>query len=347
MALIYCHLLHWVRLSLAKLPPLVISVVYDALWTFDFAMTTAFALEWPDRDSQLYRFAVAQVGPGRIGAFGGIEVYGGGGMELAEQADLLIVPGWRSVDEIPDSALIGAVRTANQRGARVAALGVGVFVLAHAGVLSGKQAATHWYLSARLARDFRDIRVVRDSLYVQDGNLYTSAGSLSGIDMLLTIIRQDYGVRVANRYARRLIASPHRDGTQDQLSAYRSVTKTPNPISRVIEWMEEHIDEKITIRALADRAAMSTRTFARRFQASIGRTPMQWLTLRRVRAAQLFLEETNRSVDWIATETGFGTAELLRYHFRRSVGISPIEWRQSRKLLGQSTLPSGERESSA
>jgi AraC family transcriptional activator FtrA len=318
-------------------PRLVVSVIYDELWTFDFAMTTAFALQWPDVDVQPYRFVVASAGAGPIRAFGGIDVQGTAGLEIADHADLLIIPGWRSVDEVPGPALLNAIRAASARGARVAALGVGVFVLAHAGLLHGKRAATHWYLSTRLARDFRDIDVVRNSLYVRDGNLYTSAGCLSGIDMLLTIIRQDYGVRVANRYARRMIAPPHRDGSQNQLAAYRSVTRAANPISRAIEWMEQHLAERITVEMLAERAAMSTRTFMRRFQSSIGRPPMQWLTVRRIGAAQELLEETDKSVDWIATATGFGTAELLRYHFRKSVGISPIEWRQTRRLLSSNS----------
>jgi AraC family transcriptional activator FtrA len=321
---------------LAK-PRLVVSVIYDELWTFDFAMTTAFALEWSQRDFRPYRFVAANAGAGPIRAFGGIDVHGSAGLEIAEHADLLIIPGWRNVDEVPAPALLDAVRAATERGARVAALGVGVFVLAHAGVLHGKRAATHWYLSARLAREFHAIRVVRNSLYVRDGNLYTSAGCLSGIDMLLTIIREDHGVRIANRYARRMIAPPHRDGSQNQLAAYRSVTKAANPISRAIEWMEHHLSEKITVEMLAERAAMSTRTFMRRFQRSIGRAPMQWLTLRRIRAAQEFLEETDKSVDWIAGATGFGAPELLRYHFRKSVGISPIEWRQTRKLLSSNS----------
>ena len=240
------------------------------------------------------------------------------------------------MDEVPAAPLLEVVRAAASRGARVAALGVGVFVLAHAGVLQGRRAATHWYLSTRLARDFPDIQVVRDSLYVQDGNLYTSAGCLSGIDMLLTIIRQDYGVRIANRYARRLIASPHRDGSQNQLAAYRSLTRAANPISRAIEWMERHLADRITVEMLADQAAMSTRTFMRRFRKSMGRAPMQWLIQRRIRAAQELLEETDKGMDSIAVASGFGTAELLRYHFRRSVGISPVEWRQTRTLLNAS-----------
>jgi AraC family transcriptional regulator, transcriptional activator FtrA len=315
-------------------PRLVVSIIHNELWTFDFAMTTVFALPWPEGDFQPYRFVVASTAAGPIRAFGEIDVHGYARIETARQADLLIVPGWGGADEVPSPVLLDIVRVANARGARIAALGVGVFVLAHAGVLHGKRAATHWYLSAKLARDFPDVRVARDSLYVQDGNVYTSAGCLSGIDMLLTIIRQDYGVRVANRYARRLIAPPHRDGTQNQLAAFRAVTKTANPISRVIEWMEKHLAEKITVPMLADRAAMSPRTFMRRFQNCIGRPPLQWLTLRRISAAQELLEESNRSMDWIAAATGFGTAELLRYHFRKSVGISPAQWRQAKDLLG-------------
>lgn len=319
---------------------LVVSVIYDHLWTFDFAMSTVFALEWPDDPVfQPYRFVVASADPGPSAAFGGVDVQATAGLEIAEQADLLIIPGWRNVDEVPEGALLDVVRRASGRGARVAALGVGVFVLAHAGVLHRRRAATHWYLSARLARDFHDIEVVRDSLYVRDGNLYTSAGCLSAIDMLLTLIRQDFGVRVANRYARRMIAPPHRDGSQNQLATFRAVTKAANPISRAIEWMEDHLAERITVEMLAARAAMSTRTFMRRFQESMGRAPMQWLTQRRIRAAQEFLEETDRHVDWIAAATGFGTAELLRYHFRKCVGISPVEWRETRRLLSSNRLP--------
>lgn len=320
-------------------PRLVVSVIYDGLWTFDFAMTTVFALQWSDPNFRPYRFVVASVGAEPIRAFGGVHVQGSVGIDVAHRADLLIIPGWRDVDELPPRALLEAIRAASERGSQVAALGVGVFVLAHAGLLHGKRAATHWYLSTRLARDFHEIQVVRDSLYIQDGNVYTSAGSLSGIDMLLTIIRQDYGVRVANRYARRLIAPPHRDGSQKQLVAYRSLTKAANPVSRSIDWMEEHLAQRITVKTLAGRVAMSPRTFMRRFQRSIGRAPMQWLTQRRIRAAQEFLEETDRGVEWIAAATGFGTAELLRYHFRKSVGMSPIEWRQTRKLLNVDRLP--------
>lgn len=319
---------------------LVVSVVYDDLWTFDFAMTTAFALEWPDLNIQPYRYLVASAGSGTVRAFGGIRIQENTGLEIADDADLLIVPGWRNVDDIPGAPLLEAVRTATRRGARVAALGLGVFVLAHAGVLDGRRAATHWYLSARLARDFHDIQVVRDSLYVQDGNLYTSAGCLSGIDMLLSIIRQDYGVRLANRYARRLVAPPHRDGSQNQLAAYRALTRAANPISRAIEWMEAHLAKRITVEILAEGAAMSTRSFMRHFHKTIGRPPMQWLTLRRIRAAQELLEDTEMSVDRIAAATGFGTGELLRYHFRRYVGISPVEWRQTRTLSKANRLHS-------
>jgi AraC family transcriptional activator FtrA len=312
-------------------PRLVVSIVYDELWTFDFAMTTAFALEWPSPDFQPYRFVTANAGDRRIRAFGGLDIEGSADLDVAHAADLLILPGWRGADTTPGPDLVHAIRSATERGACVAALGVGVFVLAYAGVLRGKRATTHWYLSKKLARDFPDIRVVHDSIYVRDGNVYTSAGSLSGIDMLLTIIRQDYGVRVANRYARRLIAPPHRDGGQNQRANYRSVTTAVNPISRVIEWMENRFAEPITVEMLADRAAMSTRTFSRRFSSCVGRPPMEWLTLRRLRAVQEYLEDTDRSLDWIAAATGFGSAELLRYHFRRAMGINPREWRRARR----------------
>ena len=136
-----------------------------------------------------------------------------------------------------------------------------------------------------------------------------------------------------------MIAPPHRDGNQNQLAAYRAVTRATNPISRSIEWMENHLAETISVDTLAAQVSMSPRTFMRRFQAAIGRPPMHWLTLRRIRRAQELLEESDRSVQWIAAATGFGTPELLRYHFRKSVGTSPIGWRQTRRLLDSDDAP--------
>src|SRR5690606_24855872 len=160
---------------------------------------------------------------------------------------------------VPNRRLLRAIRSAAERGARIASLWDGVFVLAHAGVLDGKRATTHWQLTERFARDFPRVTVVRDVLYAQDGRIFTSAGCLAGIDMLLATVRQDYGTKVATRVASRMIASPHRHGDQPQIVADTLVAESGNAITAAIQWMERHLAKPLTLNELARRAAMSNR----------------------------------------------------------------------------------------
>ena len=312
-------------------PPLVVSVIYDRLWTFEFAMTTVFALDWADLGFRPYRFAVAAAEQGPLGAFGGLTVDSANGLGLAADANLLIVPGWRDPSERPPEPLLDAVRAAADRGARLASLWDGVFVLAHAGVLDDRRATTHWQLTDELRRRFPRVRVSEDVLYKRDDTIFTSAGALAGIDMLLSIIEDDYGAAVANRYAARMISAPRRAGRQKQPTVTRA--PTPGRIAKVIGWMSEHYAEPITVATLARHTAMSERTFARKFLAATGETPIAWLTHKRIGAAQEMLETTDAGIERIARECGFGTAELLRHHFRRQVGVSPLEWRRSFRPL--------------
>lgn len=296
-------------------------------------MTTVFGLEWPELGFRPYRFAFAAAEPGPLRTSCGLRVHADEGLEILEEADLVVMPGWRDIAEVPSARLLGAIRGAAERGARLASLWDGVFVLAHAGVLDGKRATTHWQLTERFARAFPSVTVVRDVLYAEDGRIFTSAGCLAGIDMLLAIVRQDYGAKVANRFASRMIASPHRRGDQPQIVAETLVAESGNAVASAIEWMESHLAKPITLDTLARHAAMSTRTFARRFRAATGTSAMQWLARRRISLAQELLETTDRSIEQIAVAAGFGTPELLRHHFRRSVGVSPTDWRRSFRTL--------------
>jgi AraC family transcriptional activator FtrA len=311
-------------------PPLVVCIAYEGLATFEFGITAEFfALQRPELDFVPYRFAVAAADPPPLRALGGIRVHVDGGIALLKQASLIVLPGWREIDSPPPPKLVRALQAAAARGARIVSICSGAFLLAHAGLLTGRRATTHWRHAERLAKLFPDIRVEPDVLYVDEGNVMTSAGSAAGIDLLLHLVRKDYGPRVANLFARRMVVPPHRDGGQSQFLVQPIAVRTNDRISSVAAWMARHLEEAITIEALADRAAMSERTFTRRFRAATGAAPIEWLVRLRVRRAQDLLETTDRPIDRIAEDAGFGAPETLRHHFRKVVGTSPSLWRQS------------------
>ena len=255
------------------------------------------------------------------------------GLEAVEDADTVIVP---ACPHDPPPAMLSALRRAYERDARMVSLCGGAFALAAAGILDGRTATTHWMDVDDLAGRYPEVRVKSDVLYVDDGRVLTSAGTTSGIDLALHIVRLDYGPEVANKVARRMVAAAHRVGNQSQF-AY-----SPLPVSAsfqdglgsVLDWMFAHLDEPVTVRQLAQLAAMSPRTFARRFADVTGTTPLRWLTHQRILRAQDLLEATTLPVDVIASRTGFGSAVNLRQHFRRETGISPSAFRrQVRELV--------------
>jgi AraC family transcriptional activator FtrA len=311
-------------------PPLVVAVAYQGLATFEFGITAEFfALQRPELDFVPYRFGVAAADPPPLRALGGIRIEVDGGIELLNEASIIVVPGWRDLDDAPPTDLTEALRKAVARGARVVSICSGAFLLAHAGLLSGRRATTHWRHAERLQRLFPDIRVEPNVLYVDEGQVMTSAGSAAGIDLLLHLVRKDYGPHVATQFARRMVVPPHRDGGQSQFVMQPIAVRTNDRISSVADWMAGHLTDPISIETLADRAAMSERSFTRRFRAATGTAPIEWLIRLRVRRAQDLLESTDESIDAIAERSGFGTPETLRHHFRKVVGTSPSQWRLS------------------
>ena len=206
---------------------------------------------------------------------------------------------------------------------------IGAFALAQAGILDGRPAATHWRFTDELAEQYPAIDVRADVLYVDDGDVLTSAGVSSGLDLCLHVVRTDLGVEEARRLAQELVAAPHREGNQAQFIARPLQTSGVGPIGELCTWAEEHLHEQIALEDMAARCAMSPRTLTRHFREATGTTPLQWLSTQRIRQAQELLENTDNSIDAIAEAAGMGTATTLRRQFNRTVGVPPDAYRRT------------------
>ncbi len=268
--------------------------------------------------------------PGPLDSGNGTTVTAAHGLEAAADADLVAVPA-SPASTSPTPAVIEVLRAAVDRGATVLSVCSGAFALGAAGLLDGRRCTTHWIHAADLAARHPEARVDPDVLYVQDGPVITSAGTAAGIDASLHIVRTELGAAAAARIARRMVVPPHRDGGQRQFIDRPVRSTAAESLGGVLEYMDAHLDEQHTVEALARRAAMSPRTFARRFVAETGTTPHQWLTDQRVLRARELLEETDLPVEVVARDAGFGTAALLRHHFSRCTGVSPTSFRRQHR----------------
>ncbi|GGM29981.1 GlxA family transcriptional regulator [Micromonospora yangpuensis] len=253
-------------------------------------------------------------------------------------ADLVAVPA-HLVDTHVPTAVLDALRRAVDRGAYVLSVCSGAFILGQAGLLDDRVCTTHWRHVDELQRLHPRAKVQCNSLYVADGPVLTSAGTAAGIDACLHLVRQEYGSATATRLARRMVVPPHRDGGQAQyVEAPIPATPDAATLEPVLEWLMGHLDRPITVDAMAERAGMSPRTFARRFRAETGTTAHDWLTNQRVLLARRLLEETRLSVEQVAGRAGFGDAAALRHHFVRRVGATPHSYRSTFRDRGQPPL---------
>jgi len=286
-----------------------------------------FGIDRSDTFGDWYRFKLCAAEPGPIRTGGGLILDTPYGVEDLVDADTVIVP---AAGEDPESRgpLLKALQRAYDNGARIASICTGAFLLAEAGLLDGRRATTHWMHAADLAERYPKIDVDPNVLYVEDGRVFTSAGTAAGIDLCLHMLRLDFGTDVANAVARRMVVPPFRDGGQAQYVDAPLPPCDSDTLAPLLDWALERLDEPLTLRDLARHSNVSVRTLVRRFTAATGTTPLQWLLIQRVRRAQHLLESSDQPVERIASLAGFGTAANLRQHFTRIVGVPPIQYRR-------------------
>lgn len=249
------------------------------------------------------------------------------GFEALPEAGTVIVPSTSDLDTRPDPALVSALRAAYDRGARIVSLCTGAFVLAAAGLLDGRTAATHWLHAEQLAHLYPRVQVRADVLYVDEGKVLTSAGKTAALDLCVHLVRNDYGAAAANGLVRTLVGPGHRPGGQAQFIAPPRTPHAPDGLATALDWARARLDQPLTVEDIAREARLSSRHLARRMHAEIGVGPLDWLHRQRVAVAQELLERTDASVEQVAARCGLGTATTLRRHFQRTVGVSPTAYR--------------------
>ncbi|GHD55373.1 transcriptional regulator FtrA [Thalassobaculum fulvum] len=316
-------------------PRSVAVLAYDGLCTFEFGQVVeVFGLPRPEMGDDWYRFRVCAERPGPLRAIGGFRVEAGGGLAELGAAATIVVPGWRGIDApVPDD-LLETLWAAHARGSRLVSICSGAAVLAATGLLDGRRCTTHWRHAEKLAARFPAVRVDADVLYTEADRVFTSAGSAAGLDLCVHLVRRDFGPRIANEVGRRLVLPPHREGGQAQFIARPVADRENGRFAALFDWARDRLGERISVDRMAAEAAMSRRSFVRRFEAATGTTPGEWLIGERVRRASDLLETTGLGVERVATECGFGSAEALRHHFRTRLGISPTAYRRQFARVG-------------
>jgi transcriptional regulator GlxA family with amidase domain len=307
----------------------VVALCLDGMVAFDLtAPAQAFGLAAAPDGSPYYEFSTSSLDGGPVQTTSGFGVTPQAGLPALIEADTVVVPGYAAILAPPPEPALAALRRAAARGARVLSVCTGAFALAHAGLLDGRRAATHWAWADELARRFPAIEVDPAALFVDEGAVMTSAGLSAGIDLSLHAIRKDHGAACGERVARHMVAPPHRDGGQAQFIE-RPPAPAPGSLEPTRRWAAERLDQSLDVAAMSDHAGVSPRTFARRFREETGTTPLQWLLGQRVLEARRLLEESDLPVETIAWRCGFGTAASLRDHFRRATATTPTAYRRA------------------
>lgn len=307
----------------------VVALVLPPQSTFELACAAeVFGVRRPGLPSR-YRFTVCAQRPGAVPTLAGYDMLVGEGLTALDAADTVIVPGWHLRDEAAPPAVLDAVRRAHRRGARVVAICSGAFLLAEAGLLDGRRATTHWRLAAELAARFPRVRVEPDTLYIDLGDIATSAGTAAGIDLCLHLTRADHGAAHAAHIARHMVMPPHREGGQLQYGTPAPADPPPESLAPVLDWATERLHQPLTVDDLAATAGVSPRTLARRFAGQLGVSPGRWLLQQRVAAARALLEETELPVETVAVRVGLSSAANLRRRFHALVHTTPAAYRRS------------------
>jgi len=308
--------------------PLVVALAYDGLCTFEFAIAAeVFGLARPEMGSGWYRFAACGIEPGPLRAQGGFRFEVDDGPELLDKADLIVIPGWKGIDVPVPKTLAGALVAAHSRGARLASICSGAFVLAAIGLLHERRAATHWRYAHALSHAYPSIKVDASVLYVEEERVFTSAGSAAGIDLMLHIIRCDFGADAANSVARRLVVPPHRNGGQAQFIERPVPNSAKSRLAPLLDLIRAEPARRWSVADMAREAAMSERSFLRRFVKATGSAPGRWVTVVRIEEAKRLLERATIPIEEVARLAGFGGVASLRHHFGPATGLSPRDYR--------------------
>ncbi|WP_432537700.1 GlxA family transcriptional regulator [Kineococcus arenarius] len=280
------------------------------------------------RPGSPYTVTLRTAHPGLVPTSAGFDVQVAHGLEAIAGCGTVLVPGYDTT-RAPEPEVLAALRSAHQAGRRVVSICTGAFALAAAGLLDGLRATTHWDSAERLARTYPGVEVDADALYVDQGQVLTSAGVSAGIDLCLHLVRSDHGAAAANRLARALVAAPHREGGQRQFIARPVALSARTSLGAVRQRAVQQLADPLTVAEMAGWAHLSTRTFARRFLAETGTTPKQWLLAERITRARELLESTDLPVERVAAAVGLGTVANFRAHFRRVTGCGPASYRSS------------------
>ncbi|MGW4776733.1 GlxA family transcriptional regulator [Streptomyces filamentosus] len=277
-----------------------------------------------------YAFEVCAEAPGAVRTDAGYDMLVAAGLEALERADTVLVPGgrWPAGEEVP-SAVVAAVRRAHGRGARIVGVCAGAFVLAAAGLLDGRRAATHWERAAELASRFPRVRVDPAVLYVDHGDVATSAGAAAGVDLCLHLVSADQGAAYATRVARRMVTPPHREGCQLQYAEPPAAGPVSDSLAPLLDWLGERLEQPVGVTGMAARAGVSPRTLTRRFGEQLGISPGRWLLDRRIAAARALLEETDLPVETVAHRVGLSSAVNLRRRFHEALHTTPAAYRRA------------------
>jgi AraC family transcriptional activator FtrA len=309
--------------------PLVVVLVYDGLCIFEYGIAAeVFGLARPEMGQRWYRFASAAIDPGPLRAQGGMSVTVDGGIDLLDQADMIVVPGWRGAEAPVPTALTDRLAAAHGRGCRLVSICSGAFVLAATGLLGGRRVTTHWRYAAALRQRYPALLVDEAALYHGEDGIFTSAGSAAGIDLMIELVRRDFGAEAANSVARRIVMPAHRNGGQAQFVERPVSVRQENALGPLLDDVRSSLAQAWTIATMAKAVNMSRRTFERRFVEATGHGPGEWLIMERIEAAKDLLTRSGASIEEIAIAVGLGTGHALRHHFRARVQLSPSTYRQ-------------------
>ncbi|MFD5557448.1 helix-turn-helix domain-containing protein [Streptomyces sp. NPDC127068] len=276
-----------------------------------------------------YDFGVCTEHPGAIPTRAGYDMLVTEGLDALERADTVVVPGWPPAREPPSPAVVAALRRAHARGVRMVSICSGALALAYAGLLDRRRATTHWALAAEFAVRFPTVRFDPDVLYVDHGDVATSAGAGAGIDLCLHLVRGDQGARYAAQVARNMVMPPHREGGQLQYAGPPHPTQIDGTLAPLLEWVTERLGEPVTLDGMAAHAGVSARTLARRFADQLGTSPGRWLLAQRITAARELLEGSDLPLDAVARRTGLSSPANLRRRFLNVLGTTPGAYRRA------------------